>query len=198
MATVALFHPSFGITPGVRDAERRLTEAGHEVRVVDYYGDGSVFHDYDAANEYVNSVGFPALMRRAVDEVHDLPDGFVAMGFSNGAGMATYVALNRRVSAAILCSGALPLENIGANAWPKGVPAQLHRTAGDPRRMKGSVEAVMASVNAAGAMAEYLRYPGSGHLFTDPSLADEYDAAATEAFWVHVLRFCGAPSRVVA
>ncbi len=190
MSTIALFHPSFGITQGIRDAERRLSAAGHEVRVVDYYGDGRTFSDYDAANDYVNGVGFPTLMQRSLDAVSDLPDGFIVMGFSNGAGMATYVALCRKVAAVVLCSGALPLKMLGADHWPQGVPAQLHYTANDPRKMEGSVESVMTSVNAAGADAEYFQYPGSGHLFTDASLPDEYDQDAAERFWKHVQAFC--------
>jgi len=158
--------------------------------VVDYYGDGEAFDDYDIANDYVSRVGFPALMQEALEAVSDLPDGFIAMGFSNGGGMATYAALNRKVASVVLCSGALPLNMMGADGWPEGVPAQLHYTVDDPRKIDGSVESVMRSVNQAGADAEYLQYPGSGHLFTDPSMKNEYDGAVTERFWAHVLRFC--------
>jgi dienelactone hydrolase len=187
---IALFHPSFGITEGVRDAERRLLAAGHDVYVVDYYKDGKIFNNYEEASDYVNSVGFPTLMKNALDAVANLPDGFIAMGFSNGGGMATYIALQRKVSAAILCSGALPLAMIGADAWPQAVPAQLHYAVNDSRKIAGSVESVMASVNNAGAVAEYIQYPGSGHLFTDTSLKDEYDADSSEYFWKRVLAFC--------
>ena len=190
MSTIALFHPSFGITQGIRDAERRLSACGHNVRVVDYYGDGRTFNSYDAANDYVNEVGFPTLMQRSLDAVSDLPDHFIVMGFSNGAGMATYIALRRQVAAAVLCSGALPLHMIGADHWPPGVPAQLHYAVNDRRKIEGSVESVMASVNAAGADAEYFQYPGSGHLFTDPSLPEEYDQGAAERLWKRVQAFC--------
>lgn len=190
MSVVALFHPSFGVTEGVRDAERRLKAAGHDARVVDYYGGRRTFTDYDVANAYVNEVGFPRLMQNALDAVADLPDGFIAMGFSNGSGIATYIALHRHVAAVVLCSGALPLHFLGAGTWRQGVPAQLHYMVNDPRKLDGSVESVMASVNAADADAEYIQYPGSGHLFTDPSLKDEYDAQATERFWRYVLAFC--------
>ena len=40
-------------------------------------------------------------------------------------------------------------------------------------------------------------YPGSGHLFTDPTLPAEYDPVATEAFWSRVqpfVRSCGLSS----
>lgn len=41
---------------------------------------------------YAEGVGYPALMAAAVEAVADVPDGFIALGFSNGAGMAEYVA----------------------------------------------------------------------------------------------------------
>jgi dienelactone hydrolase len=189
MSTVALFHSSHGVIDGIRDAERRLAAAGHTVRIVDYYG-GRTFPTYEAADKYVTEIGFPALMENALAGVSDLADGFIATGFSNGGGMATYVALHRNLTAVVLCSGALPLHMIGAEAWPSGVPAQLHYMADDARKVEGSVESVMRSINQAGADAEYVQYPGNGHLFTDPSMHGEYDADATDRFWHRVLEFC--------
>src|SRR5918997_2099327 len=87
MTTIALFHSVLGVRPGVLDAADRLRSAGHDVRVVDQY-DGQVFDDYAEAGALVERVGFPALMAAALDAVADLPDGFVAAGFSNGSGMA--------------------------------------------------------------------------------------------------------------
>src|SRR5919202_1094741 len=96
MATVAVFHSVLGVRPGVRDAARHLRDAGHSVTVVDQYN-GRVFDEYDTALEFADSVGYPELMRRAVAGVEELPDGFICLGFSNGAGMAEYVATQRAV-----------------------------------------------------------------------------------------------------
>ena len=103
--------------------------------------------------------------------------------------MATHVACHRPVRRAVLCSGALPLEMIGVDRWPSGVPAQLHYAIDDPFKRDGSVESVLASINVAGAVAEYVQYPGAGHLFTDPSLPTEYDERSAGEFWDRVLRF---------
>jgi dienelactone hydrolase len=186
--TVALFHSVLGVREGIADAQRRLRAAGHDVVVVDQY-DGQVFDSYPEAAAHAESVGFPELMRRAVDGVAALADGFVAMGFSNGGGMATFVAAHRAVSRVVLCSGALPLDRIGIEHWPAAVPAQLHYAVDDPFKTSGSVESVLRSVNEAGAAAEYFQYPGSGHLFTDSSLPEEFDAAASDALWSQVIRF---------
>jgi dienelactone hydrolase len=189
MSRVALFHSVLGVRAGVLDAAERLRSAGHEVEVVDQY-DGRAFDDYGEAAAHVDAVGFPALMGRAVAGVEHLPDGFIAAGFSNGAGMAERVATRRRVGGVLMIAGALPLEMLGASAWPAGVPAQIHYTVADPRRRQDWIDAVAGAVRAAGAAVEVFDYPGAGHLFTDPSLPAEYDPSAAATLWKRVLEFC--------
>jgi dienelactone hydrolase len=188
MATVALFHSALGVRVGVRDAADRLRTAGHAVLVVDQY-DGRVFDDRDEARRFAESIGYPVLMQYAVNAVEQLPDGFVAAGFSNGGGMAEYVATSRPVSGVLMLSGALPLSSIGVSGWPTGVGAQIHYTVGDPFRRQEAIDAVTAAVRDAGGEIEVFDYPGNGHLFTDPSLPGEFDAAATEQLWRRVDQF---------
>jgi len=189
MSQIALFHPSFGVSPGVVDAAERLRADGHDVLVVDQY-EGRVFDDYEAAGRFVESIGFPELMRRALDACTDLDDGFVAAGFSNGGGMAEYVATQRRVGGVVMLSGAMPVTELGAPGWPAGVPAQIHYSVGDPRRAQDWLDETIAQIRAAGATVDFYEYPGDGHLFTDPSRADEYDAEAAAELWPRVLEFC--------
>jgi dienelactone hydrolase len=189
VARIALFHPSMGVRPGILAAAERLRAAGHDALIVDQY-EGRVFDGYDEADEHVQSIGFPALLQRALDGVASLDDGFLCVGFSNGGGMAEHVALHRAIGGAVLCSGALPLELIGGAAWPAGVPAQLHYTERDPRRHDGWAETLGRSVAEAGGEVELFEYPGEGHLFTDPSLPAEYDPVAAAQFWTCTLDFC--------
>ncbi len=189
MATIAIFHSALGVREGVRDAARRLSDAGHDPYIVDYYGDSRRFDDYPSAADYVNKVGFPALMQAAVDGVADLPDGFAVLGFSNGSGMAEYVATRRAVTKAVLGSGTLPLAMMGAGAWPAQTAAQIHYAADDPFRNDEWLGSVIDSVRSSGAPLEvYTAYPGAGHLFTDSTLPD-YDEASTELFWKRVQAF---------
>jgi dienelactone hydrolase len=190
MASIALFHSVLGVRPGVIDAADRLRTAGHDVLVVDQY-DGRVFDDYEEAGAHVDRVGFPALMQAAVDAVADLPDGMVVAGFSNGAGMAEYVATQRPCRGALLVAGALPLAVLGVGTWPAGVPVQVHHTEGDPKHSAEWLDAFAADVRRAGGAVEVVTHPGTGHLFSDPSLPAEYDAAATEALWQRALPFVG-------
>ncbi|MFY0406205.1 dienelactone hydrolase family protein [Solicola sp. PLA-1-18] len=189
MVQVALFHSVLGVRTGVLDAASRLRDAGHEVLVVDQY-DGRVFDDYEVASAHAGSVGFPALMQVALDAVADLDDGFVAIGFSNGGGMAEHVALHRAVAGVVMLSGTLPLELLGAEAWPSGVPAQIHYAVDDPFRQQAWADSVATSVRAAGAELEVFDYPGAGHLFTDETLPDEHDPEAAELLFERVLDFC--------
>ncbi|WNV74893.1 dienelactone hydrolase family protein [Geodermatophilus sp. DSM 44513] len=156
--------------------------------VVDQY-EGRVFDDYDEAGAHAERVGFPALMAAAVDAVAGLPDGFVAAGFSNGAGMAEYVATRRRCAGLLLFSGALPLDLLGDLPWPTGLRAQLHHTVDDPFRRQEWIDRVVADAARAGGHVEAHDYDGSGHLFTDPSLPGEYDAGAAELLWQRALGF---------
>jgi dienelactone hydrolase len=191
MASIALFHSVLGLRPGLHDAASRLRADGHDVLLVDQY-DGRTFDDYEAAGAFAEGVGYGGLMSRALDAVAELPDGFVALGFSNGGGMAEYVATRRAVAGVVLLSGTLPLEMLGAAAWPAGVPAQIHYAVDDPFRDQAWVESVASSVRSAGGSVEAFDYPGTGHLFTDPSLPAEYDAEAAELLWSRVLPFCAA------
>lgn len=189
MAQIALFHSVLGLRPGMYDAARRLTEAGHEVRLVDQYA-GEIFDDYDEALAFAESIGMRELMARALAATEDLDDGFVVAGFSNGAGMAEFIATRCPVGGALLFAGAMSLHFVGATAWPAGIPAQVHTTLDDPWREQDQIDEFAASVRAAGGSVEIFDYPGHGHLFTDASMAQEYDETTSELLWTRVLDFC--------
>lgn len=189
MAQIALFHSVLGVRPGIVDAADRLRAAGHDVLVVDQY-EGRTFDDYDEAGPYAESIGFPVLMQRAVDGVAGLADGFVTLGFSNGGGMAEYVATQRKVAGAVMISGVLPVAMLGAAGWPAGVPAQVHYGGEDALRRQDWVDTFLAEAATAGAEVECFDYPGAGHLFTDASRAGEYHPDAAAQLWSRVLAFC--------
>lgn len=195
MTTVALFPSVLGVRSGVLDAAGRLRADGHEVLVTDPF-DGRTFDDYPPAMAFVDETGHEALVRRALAAVAELPDGFVAVGFSLGCVMAVRVAARRAVAGVLMVAGAIPVSAFGPDVrWPAGIPAQTHATIGDPWREQDEIDQTVRDVEAGGGAIEVFDYPGSGHLFTDPSLPAEYDPVATDLFWSRALPFvrsCGA------
>jgi dienelactone hydrolase len=75
--------------------------------------------------------------------------------------------------AALVCS-CLPVSEVG-DAWPAGVPVQVHGKEADPFFLE-DLEAAQAFV-ASTVRAELFLYPGHAHLFADSSLP-AYDPAA--------------------
>ena len=185
---VAIYHSVLGVRPGLIDVAARFNAAGHRVELVDQY-DGRTFDSYDEASAFVEGIGFPALLASALDGVAHLDDGFVAAGFSNGAGMAEYVATQRSVSGVVLLSGAIPLNVLGVESWPAGVPAQIHATTRDPFRNQEWVDVLVSSIQET-SKVEVFDYDGDGHLFTDPSLPMEYEPENAEKLWGRVIEFC--------
>ena len=190
MTTVLLFHSVLGIRQGERDAAARLRAAGHDVVLPDLL-DGKVFDAYDPAMAHADELG-EALYEKGVAAAAGLPDGFIVAGFSLGSGVATRVATVRSVSGVLQFSGVNIVEWFGPEAtWPAGVDSQSHQMLDDPFRDPVEQRA-LADVSAAGGTLEIFDYPGSGHLFTDPTLPDEYAAEATELMWSRVLPFVSA------
>lgn len=189
MTSIALYHSVLGIRQGELDAAERLRADGHEVLLPDVL-EGRVFDAYDPAIAWSDSLGMDELSARGLAAVADLRDGFVVGGFSQGSSIAAYVATQRAVSGVLQLSGLSVIEWFGEGAaWPAGVDSQCHQTLGDPFRENEITEQAVRDVITAGGRLELFDYPGSGHLFTDPTLPDEYDAEATELLWSRVIPF---------
>lgn len=166
-----------------------MRAAGHDVITPDLY-DGRRFDEYDPAMAFSAEYGQEKLMARALESVAALPDGFVVGGFSQGSSAAVFVATRRAVSGVLQFAGFNVLEWFGPDAaWPAGVDTQVHQSIDDPWREEEFAEQAARDVTSAGGHVEIFDYPGTGHLFTDASLPDEYDAEATELLWSRVLPF---------
>jgi dienelactone hydrolase len=192
MADILLFHSVLGPRPGVADAADRLRSAGHTVHTPDFFG-GRTFDDYPPAFEFVESLGgIPALLARTRQVAADLPPDLVYAGFSLGGVSAELLAATRPgARGLILLHAAIPVEAFEVPAWPAGVPVQAHYGTGDPFREQPELEDFERAVRASGSPFELFDYPVSGHLFTDRTLAGEYDEPSAELLFTRLLAFTG-------
>ncbi|NYV76453.1 dienelactone hydrolase family protein [Streptomyces sp. UH6] len=183
---VMLFHSTYGLRPAVREAADRLRAAGHEVWTPDLF-EGRVFDAVEDGMEYHATVGADELLKRAVLAAAPYADrGLVYAGFSLGAATAQTLALgDDRARGLLLLHGT---SDIAAGASVDDLPVQLHVAEPDPFETDDWLSAWYLQMRRAGADVEIFRYPGAGHLYTDPGLPD-HDAEAAEATWRVALGF---------
>jgi dienelactone hydrolase len=188
MAEIVLFHHAQGLTAGVQAFADELRAAGHTVHVPDLY-EGNTFDDLDAGIAYAQQTGFGAILQRGLDAAEEIGgDGLVYAGFSLGVMPAQQLAQTRPgVGGALLFHSCLPVSEFG-DAWPDGVPVQVHGMEEDPFfAEEGDLDAARELADSTG-QAELFVYPGEQHLFADSSLSS-YDPDATALLMERVLDF---------
>ena len=180
MATVLLFHSALGLRPAVHAGADRLREAGHTVHVPDLY-EGRTADSVEEGRDLKDEIGHDELLRRAVAAAAPHSgEGLVYAGFSLGGAIAQNLALaDSRARALLLLHGT---SDIAEDAAVDDLPVQLHVADPDPFEPHDWLNAWYLRMGRAGADVEVFRYPGAGHLYTDPALAD-HDAEAAEATW---------------
>jgi dienelactone hydrolase len=179
MSNVILFHHALGLTTGVEAFAEELRAVGHTVSLPDLL-DGSTFTSLDEGVAHIDSVGIEVLLDRGGSVVTDDSSGIVFAGFSLGALVAHKLAQtspNAR-GALLYHYGDVPMNAFG-EAWPGSVPVHFHIAEHDEWRETGVVEKFVSEVESV-ASAKLFNYPGSAHLFTDPTSTD-FDPVATES-----------------
>jgi dienelactone hydrolase len=174
MAELVLFHHAQGLTPGCLSLAGALRAGGHVVHTPDLY-EGRTFAGLADGMDYVKEVGFDTIMERGRLAADSLPGELVYAGMSLGAMPAQMLAQTRPgAKGALLLHAAIPLSEFGGT-WPEGVPLQIHTMEGDElgdvdvaRELAGTIEG-----------AELFLYPGDRHLFSDETLPDYDEGAAT-------------------
>ncbi|MEU1466738.1 dienelactone hydrolase family protein [Streptomyces sp. NPDC005761] len=187
MAEVVLFHHAQGLTPGVEAFAAELRRAGHTVHVPDLY-EGHTFETLEQGIGYASRTGFGNVMERGIAAAQKLGGDVVYAGFSLGVMPAQRLAQTRAgARGALLIDACLPVSEFG-EAWPAGVPVQVHGMDGDPFFAdEGDLDAAR-ELTAATDQAELFLYSGKHHLFADSSLP-AYDRAAAELLTGRVIEF---------
>lgn len=185
MATVLLFHHALGPSPGFLGFADELRRAGHGVHAPDLF-DGRFFASIEEGVAHAEGIGLDAIVRRGVAAAEGLPADLVYAGFSLGVLPAQALARTRPgARGALLYSSCVPPSNFGP-AWPAGVPVEIHIAEEDPWAADDR-DAARDLVARAGE-AEFFLYPGSAHLFADPS-CDDYDEPAARLLVERTMRF---------
>src|SRR6059058_2787958 len=185
MTEVVLYHHVQGLTEGVRSFADELRQTGHTVETPDLF-DGRTFGTIEEGMAFAREVGFGALAERGMGAAEDLAPDCVYAGFSFGVMPAQQLAQTRPgARGALLMYSCLPVSEFG-EAWPEGVPVQVHGKEADPFFAE-DLEAARALVDSTDR-AELFLYPGEEHLFADSSLP-AFDAAASTLLMERVLTF---------
>jgi dienelactone hydrolase len=185
MAEVLLYHHIQGLTDGVRAFADGLRQDGHTVHTPDLF-DGRTFGSIEQGFAFARDAGFDAIRGRGVAAANEFSPDLVYGGFSFGVTIAQRLAQTRPgARGALLMYSCIPVTEFG-EAWPDGLPVQVHGKEGDEffdedlpaaRELAGSV-----------AAAELFVYPGDQHLFADSSL-DAYDPEASALLMDRVQAF---------
>nr|WP_246331206.1 dienelactone hydrolase family protein [Saccharopolyspora hordei] len=181
-----LLHSTFGLRPAVHAAADLLRDAGHEVHVPDLFG-GRTAETVEDGMRINEEIGRDELLRRAVQAAAPLSErGLVYAGFSLGAALAQNLALaDEKARGLLLLHGT---SDIAQGATVDDLPVQLHVAEPDPFESEDWLNSWYLQMRRAGADVEVYRYPGAGHLYTDPDLPD-HDAEAARATWTTALGF---------
>jgi dienelactone hydrolase len=188
MTEVVLYHHVQGLTEGVKTFADELRQAGHTVHTPDLF-DGRTFDTIEEGMAFAREAGFDALAQRGVAAADEIDADTVYAGFSFGVMPAQQLAQTRPgARGAVLMYSCLPVSEFG-DAWPEGVPVQVHGKEADPF-FEEDLEAAQALAESTDR-AELFLYPGEEHLFADSSLS-AYDAASAALLRERVLAFLDA------
>ena len=185
MSEVVLYHHVQGLTDGIRSFADELRQAGHTVHAPDLF-DGRCFDTIEEGMAFASQAGFGVLAERGVAAADGIGDDTVYAGVSFGVMVAQQLAQTPPgARGALFISACLPVSEFG-DAWPDGVPVQIHGKDADPFFTE-DLEAARALADST-EQAELFLYQGEEHLFADSSLPS-YDGTAAALLRERVLAF---------
>jgi carboxymethylenebutenolidase len=191
---VLVLHPWWGLNDTLRGVCDRLAAASYSAFAPDLY------HGQIATTLPEAEVLSHALDTRAKEAFAEIvvaadflqrvaaPAGqpLAVIGYSLGAYFALVLSNTRPdlVSKVVVFYGTGALDYTKARASYQG-----HFAENDPYEPTESVDALAAALQQAGRPAQFFRYPGTGHWFSEPDRSDAYAPAAAELAWQRTLKF---------
>ncbi len=179
MAHIVLFHHVLGLTPGIHQLAASFAAPDHEVSTPDLF-EGRTFSDIESGLQYVNALGDEALLGRAERACAQMSADVVYAGLSLGVVAAQHLLTNHPgARGALLINGFIDPSTM-PGTWPEGCPVGVFAMRDDPVFVgDGDLDAAQRSARTHPGTKIHL-YPGTGHLFVEPTLGD-YDPDATQS-----------------
>lgn len=194
---VLVVHEWWGHNEHVRNAARRLAEAGYVGFAVDMYGNGKMTTHPDTAQLFMSEAlrdttallaRFAAARAELLKDPHVDPARIGAIGYCFGGAVVLAEARSGAdLDAVVTFHGAIPPGQVDSGAV-KGRVLML-TGADDPMIPAAMVDGFRKEMTAAGAHLQIVVYPGAKHSFTNPR-ADSvgmpqlaYNADAAQKSW---------------
>ncbi|SEN27364.1 carboxymethylenebutenolidase [Stigmatella aurantiaca] len=194
--SVVVLHEWWGLTGTVEQVTDRLAAEGYRALAVDYYRGYVASSKLEAMRKRM-SLDIPDVVtqdvRGAAQYLKASGGKTAVLGFSLGGAVATMAACQvPEFDAGISFYGIPP----GKNADPGQIriPFQAHYGLSDDWYPVPQIDALEARMREGGVDVDFHRYEAK-HGFFSTHWPEEYDAAAAEQAWGHLLRFLAARLR---
>lgn len=190
---VLVLHAWWGLTPVFTDVCDRLASAGYVVLAPSLFPGGATattIPEAEALRDAHDEVAVvEPIVQAAADRLRELPsatgESIGVIGFSLGAYWALHLSQAQpdEVSAVVVFYGTDDGDYDTAQAAYLG-----HFAEQDEFEPLEAVQALEATMRAAGREVAFHIYPGARHWFVEPN-RPEYDASATDLAWERTLAF---------
>jgi carboxymethylenebutenolidase len=184
---VLVLHEFFGLTQAFKDMADDLNAEGFTVLAPDLY-DGKIASSVEEAKELSGALDEETVMLRLKAASEHLTSNWHprlgAVGFSLGADLALSLATRRELEAVVVYYG---LWGVEPGKWR--TPLLGHFADKDEWVDQDAVEKVFPALADGGVDAEFHVYPGTGHWFANPDVADSYHPEAAGSAWDRTVDF---------
>ena len=191
---VLVLHAWWGLNDTIKAFCNRLAEAGFVAFAPDLYH-GKIATTIADAEQLSGALSrtfaqakaeIVAATRFLKTRAGQTDPGVTVIGFSLGA----YYALDLANAEPELIDAVVLFYGTGDDDCSRSRATYLgHFAENDPYEPQSSVDALEETLKQAGRPVHFYRYPGTGHWFFEPDVAQAYNAAAAAQAWDRTLAF---------
>lgn len=192
-ATIAILHAWWGLNDVVTGVCDDLADLGYVAVAPDLYGGEVATTAEEAAGLRARKRSTP-MWRQIVAAVEDArathrTPAVGQVGFSMGGHWALWLAKQSRPEIPPIAATVVFYATRGGDFSASRSAFQFHLAQSDPFVSPGAVVRQERVLDTAGRVAEFHRYPGTGHWFFDWDHPEAYDEAAARKAWHRTVAF---------